>query len=102
MAKSLQVPRVQGGLNPVCWTFIFRGGVPFTLSFGEGYVGPGHDHNGKMSLWKFMGTSVDADVVETAFRDAFPELRIERHTEVENDEMRAIRRERLGHGPAGD
>ena len=97
MASSIQVPCKPSSLNRVCWTFIFRGGRAFTLLVPEGYIGSGHDHDGRgMSIWKFMGTTDEADVVEQMLEDSIEGLRIEKTTEIENDEMKAIRQERLG------
>ena len=84
-----------------CWTFILRGGHTFSLMM-DGRLGPGHDHDGRMTIWKFVGTADEADEVESTLLREIPELRIEKHTEIEDDEMLALRRERLGQGPPGE
>lgn len=79
----------------ICWTFVFRGGSSFSLAL-SGPLGPGHDHDGRLTIWKFVGTKEQALEVEKEILREVPGLRIDKHTEVEDDEMLAIRHERLG------
>lgn len=99
MAQSLSV-RAGSSVASRVWTFIFRGGESFALAL-EGKLGPGHEHDGGMSLWKFVGTEGEAQEAEDTIRRGNPDLRIERLTEGEDDEMLAERRRRLGLDPAG-
>jgi len=43
------------------WTFQITGGKPFRLSIPQN---PLLDHNGRMTLWKLVGTEMLADQVE--------------------------------------
>jgi len=82
------------------WTFIIRGGNPFSLRI-EGRLNPGLTHDGLMTMWKMVGTAEEAASVEDAITGPLFGARVERHTEVEDDEMLAIRNERLGRGDSG-
>lgn len=77
------------------WTLIIRGGEPFTLKLNE-KLGPALVHDGSMTLWKMVGTEAEANSVEQMVTGPLIGARVEKHTEVESEEMLAIRHERLG------
>ena len=77
------------------WTFIIRGGGPFTLCL-NGKFGPGLNHDGSMTIWKMVGTEEEAESFIEMVTGPLIGARVEHHTEVENEEMQAIRRRHLG------
>lgn len=76
------------------WTFVIRGGEPFTLAVDR--LGPPLNHDGSMTLWKMMGTEVEAGSIQQWITSPLIGARVVRHTEVETPEMVQIRHERLG------
>ncbi len=79
------------------WTFCIRGGEPFRLGLTD-KIGPVLDHDGSMTIWKMVGTAEEAESVESMVTTLIG-ARVERHTEVEDAEMLAIRDQRLGKEP---
>jgi hypothetical protein len=77
------------------WTFLIRGGEPFDLKI-KNNLSPALNHDGRMTLWKMVGTDDEAASVEAWVKGPLIGARVERHTEVEDAEMLAIRNERLG------
>ena len=78
------------------WTFIIRGGDPFELKV-KATLGPALNHIGPLTVWKMMGTEEEAASIESMVTGPLIGARVERHTEIENPEMLAIRAKRLGH-----
>jgi len=83
-----------GDADGLTWTFIIRGGDPFDLKL-KGKLGPALNHDGAMTVWKMVGTEEEAASVESMIITLI-KARVNRHTEVETDEMLAIRAQRLG------
>jgi len=77
------------------WTFIIRGGQAFNLKVTD-RLGPGLTHDGNLTVWKMVGTEEEAVSVEGVVTGPLIGARVVRHTEVEDEEMRAIRRQQLG------
>lgn len=102
MANSLTI-RPGTGVAAFCWTFIFRGGPVFALQL-ESMLGPGHQHNGLLSVWKFVGTEDEAAEAEQTLKETFEGLRVERYTEVEDPEAEKERQRRFfgGDPDSGD
>lgn len=98
MAASGERPGVPGSL---IWTFIIRGGEPFDLTV-KGKLGPALNHDGTLTVWKMLGTEEEAASVESMIVGPLIGARVERHTEVEDDEMLAIRQARLTGNPASE
>lgn len=71
------------------WTFILRGGNPFRLSF-TGKLGPPLDHDGRLTVWKMVGTGAEAASVENMVVTVVGAT-VTRHTEEEDEEMLALR-----------
>lgn len=82
------------GIAAYCWTFIFRGGPKFVLRLNN-HLGPGHDHNGVLTVWKFVGTEEEAAEAEALLRANFEGLRIERYTDEDDPEAERERQRRL-------
>ena len=76
------------------WTFIIKGGQPATIRLRD-RLGPALEHEGRTSIWKMMGTEDEAAAVEQFFTGPLVGASVQRHTETEDDEMLAIRQERL-------
>jgi hypothetical protein len=83
----------------VVWTFIIRGGEPFQIKLKH-QIGPVLDHDGLMTIWKMLGTAKEAESVEGMVTGPLIGARVQRYTEVESEEMLAIREERLGRTPS--
>jgi len=77
------------------WTLIIRGGEPFDIRV-NGKLGPGLSHDGTLTIWKMVGTAGEALSIAEMIEGPLIGARVERHTEVENEEMLAIRRQHLG------
>ena len=76
-------------LGPVkVWTFLIRGGAPFSLMFprDSGVLCPPLEYKGRRLLWKMAGTEEMAHHVETAIREASG-CQVERHTEEQTPEQ---------------
>ena len=73
------------------WTFIIRGGADFSLRLPNN---PPLDHDGRMSMWKMVGTKRIADAACGIIKETGAS--VELHTEHQNEEQAAIRKSRLG------
>ena len=58
----------------------------------HGRIGPGHDHNGQLSVWKMMGTAEEAEAARVLFTGPLVGASVQVLTETEDDEMAEIRR----------
>jgi len=81
--------------SSMIWTFVIRGGEPFELKV-TGKLGPVLNHGGAMTVWKMVGTEEEAASIESMVIGPLIGARVERHTEIETEDMIAIRNERLG------
>ena len=72
------------------WTFIIRGGRPLVLGFDK-KVGPRLEHQGGMTVWKMVGTSSEAQEIESLLSGALVGARVQTTTETEDEEMVARR-----------
>ena len=98
MAKSLTV-RAGSTVGTVhVWTFEFRGGPVFSLRLHE-RLNPSHEHNGRMSIWKFVGTEEESADAEKVLSETFEGLRVKRWTEVDDPAADRERQRRLGRDP---
>lgn len=75
-------------------TFVIHGGEPFEIKL-TGKLGPALIHDGSMTMWKMVGTDAEAASIESMVAGPLIGAHVKRYTEVETDEMLAIRRERL-------
>lgn len=75
------------------WTFIIVGGREMHLQLAPGRLGPGHDHNGRWSVWKMVGTEEEARAAESLLTGPLVGARVILTTEIEDEEMLAIRRQ---------
>jgi len=90
--RSIQSPE-PGSI--AVWTFVIRDGQTFDLVLNE-KLGPPLNHDGLLTIWKMVGTKSEADSVLEMVTGPLIGARVVRHTEVETEEMLAIRHERLG------
>jgi len=82
-----------GAILKKVWTFKITGGSVFLLDMSEG----GHPdlyHNGRLTLWKFLGDKKDAEKIKSSVEDL--ECEVELHTEEQSPEQEAERRRRMG------
>lgn len=71
------------------WTFIIRGGQPLSLRLQR--LGPGHEHNGRHSVWKLVGTAEEAVAAEALLTGPLVGAQVIRTTEEEDDTMLELR-----------
>ncbi len=75
------------------WTFVIRGGGEIMLAMPRT---PTLDHDGRMTMWKMVGTARIAESVKAILEEAGAS--VELHTEGQSPEQEALRLERLGQG----
>lgn len=90
MAERSESSRDPNGVK--VWTFLIRGGQAFRLGL-TAKKGPLLDHDGKFTVWKMVGTAVEAVSIETMITGALIGARVERYTEEETAEMLELRRQ---------
>lgn len=77
------------GLKKV-WTLIIRGGHVMRLQL-HGKVGPGHEHNGRMSVWKMTGTAEEVEAAKALFTGPLVQAQVTVLTEGDDDAVEALR-----------
>lgn len=78
-----------------CWTVIFKGGSEFNLALNGG---PGHSHDGGLSLWKFVGSREHLDILCAELAREDPSLNITVLDDVDDSEVEDERERRLKGG----
>lgn len=73
------------------WTLLLRGGQPFSLA---PQLGPSLDHNGTMTLWKFVGSLEEVQKIEVFIQSQGSSVQL--FTEEQTEEQLEIRRALLG------
>tara|TARA_Y100000310_G_scaffold261537_1_gene270926 strand:- start:401 stop:673 length:273 start_codon:yes stop_codon:yes gene_type:complete len=74
------------------WTFVIRGGDEFSLTMPRT---PRLDHSGEgQTMWKMVGTARIAESVKQLLEETG--ATVELHTEGQNAEQEALRKQRLG------
>lgn len=76
------------------WTFLVTGGNSFVL---EVVGGPKLNHNGKRTMWKMMGTEMQANNIENTI-GTFGAC-VKKYTESQTEDQILIRKARLGNFP---
>jgi len=89
MAQSSEPVSHSRGLKKV-WTLIIEGGQSMQLQL-HGKIGPGHEHNGQLSVWKMVGTADEAEAAKALFIGPLVKAKVTVLTEGDDDEVEALR-----------